>query len=84
MASLYDTSNIIVKGIMSLLEENALFILEWLIWYSCYTDNFSGQNGYQINRNALYSIIRIANYKPAEIVDIDGTFYMYMYKATCK
>ena len=29
-----------------------------------------------------YSKIRIANYKSAEIVDIDGKFYMHMYKAT--
>ena len=29
-----------------------------------------------------YSIIRIANYKSAEIVDIDGAVYMYMYKVT--
>ena len=44
---------------MSFLEENALFTWEWLIWYSCYTDNFSWQNGYQINRNPLYSPICI-------------------------
>ena len=25
-----------------------------------------------------YSMIRIANYKSAEIVDIDGTFYMFI------
>ena len=31
-----------------------------------------------------YSIMRIANYKSAEIVDIRGTIYMYMYKETCK
>ena len=54
MASLYDTFDIIVKGIISFLEENALFTWEWLIWYSCYTDNFSWRNGNQINRNALY------------------------------
>ena len=30
------------------------------------------------------SMIRIANYKSAKIVDIRGTIYMYMYKETCK
>ena len=31
-----------------------------------------------------YSIIKIANYESAKIVDIRGTIYMYMYKETCK
>ena len=43
---------------------------------------------YMSNYMSIYkrknSMIRIANYKSAKIVDIRGTIYMYMYKETCK